>query len=81
MNRLLLQEYIPLGQRVKSFAAEALVDGEWTQIDPGEAFGTIGYKRILRFPTVEATAIRINFLESRGPICISGIAAYYAGRK
>ena len=79
VNRLLLQEYIPLGQRVKSFAAEVLVDGEWTQIDPGEAFGTIGYKRILRFPTVETTAIRINFLESRGPICINNIEAYCAG--
>jgi len=80
VNRLLLQEYIPLGQRVNSFAAEALIDGEWTQIDPGESFGNIGYKRILRFATIQATAIRINFLDSRGPVCLSGIAAYYAPR-
>jgi alpha-L-fucosidase len=78
VNRLLLQEYIPLGQRVKSFAAEALVDGKWTQIDPGESFGNIGYKRILRFPTVEAKAIRVLINESRGPLCISGIEAYCA---
>ncbi|MBR3857767.1 MAG: alpha-L-fucosidase [Bacteroidaceae bacterium] len=78
VNRLLLQEYIPLGQRVKSFAAEALVDGKWTQIDPGESFGNIGYKRILRFPTIQASALRINILDSRGPVCISGIEAYCA---
>ena len=78
VNRLLLQEYIPLGQRVKSFVAEALVDGKWTQIDPGESFGNIGYKRILRFATIQASALRINILDSRGPLCISSIEAYCA---
>ena len=78
VNRLLLQEYIPLGQRVKSFVVEVLVDGEWSQIDPGEPFGNIGYKRILRFPTVEAKAIRVGINESRGPLCINNIEAYCA---
>ena len=67
-----------LGQRVKSFVAEALVDGKWTQIDPGESFGNIGYKRILRFATIQASALRINILDSRGPLCISSIEAYCA---
>ena len=81
VNRLLLQEYIPLGQRVGRFEAEALVDGKWTQIDPGEPFGNIGYKRILRFATIEALALRISFFDGRGPLCISGIEAYCAGEK
>ena len=78
VNRLLLQEYIPLGQRVGRFEAEALVDGKWTQIDPGEPFGNIGYKRILRFATIEATALRISFFDGRGPLCINNVAAYCA---
>jgi alpha-L-fucosidase len=59
---------------------EVLVDGEWNQIDPGEPFGNIGYKRILRFPTVEAKAIRVGINESRGPLCINNIEAYFVNR-
>ena len=80
VNRLLLQEYIPLGQRVKRFVVDALIDGKWQQIDPGEPFGNIGYKRIVRFSTIETTAIRVRFPESRGPLCINNIAAYFANR-
>ena len=80
VNRLLLQEYIPLGQRVKAFSAEALVDGNWQAIDPEEPTTTIGYKRILRFSTIEATAIRVTITDSRGPLCLNNIAAYFANR-
>ena len=48
-NRFLVQEYIRLGQRVKAFTVEALVDGNWKELAKAT---TIGYKRILRFPTV-----------------------------
>jgi alpha-L-fucosidase len=40
-NRLLLQEYTPLGQRVKSFVLEKENNGYWQQIAEGT---TIGYK-------------------------------------
>lgn len=75
VNRLVLQEYIPLGQRVKKFSVEAEVDGEWFEIDTQT---TIGYKRILRFDTVKANKLRVHFLESKGPLAISAIKLYRA---
>ncbi len=75
VNRILLQEYIPLGQRVKNFIISAEVNGEWQEID-GQT--TIGYKRILRFDTVEATKIKVQIMDTKGPIAISNIEMYRA---
>ncbi len=75
VNRILIQEYIPLGQRVKRFILDAEIDGKWREID-GQT--TVGYKRILRFNTVEATKIRVNFLDAKGPLAISNIELYRA---
>ncbi|MGB5667469.1 MAG: alpha-L-fucosidase, partial [Maribacter sp.] len=75
VNRILLQEYIPLGQRIKDFIVSAEINAQWQEID-GQT--TIGYKRILRFSTVEATKIRVVILASKGPIAISNIELYRA---
>ena len=75
VNRILLQEYIPLGQRVKKFVVEAEVEGKWMQI---EEQTTIGYKRILRFKPVETSKIRVRFLSAKGPLAISNIELYRA---
>ncbi|MDT7829367.1 alpha-L-fucosidase [Pricia sp. S334] len=75
VNRVLLQEYIPLGQRVKNFSVEAEVDGEWKEIDRQT---TVGYKRILRFDPVTASKVRVNFLDAKGPLAISNIELYRA---
>jgi alpha-L-fucosidase len=75
VNRLLLQEYIPLGQRVKSFEIEAKENGKWRLIDRQT---TIGYKRILKFSDVIAEAFRITFMESKGPLAISRISLFRA---
>ena len=79
INRMMIQEYIPLGQRVKSFTVEYQKDGEWLPTKQKEETTTVGYKRLLRFETVNTDKIRINFTEARGPLCINNIEAYYAG--
>lgn len=78
MNRLVLQEYIPLGQRVKDFYIEGELDGKWFRINAFDTLSTIGYKRIVRFNTAELDKLIIYFEESRGPLCINNIEAYCA---
>jgi alpha-L-fucosidase len=72
-NRLLLQEYTPLGQRVTSFSLERDLNGTWEKIAEGT---TIGYKRILRFEDVKAKRIRINFLDGKDIPVISKVGIY-----
>jgi alpha-L-fucosidase len=74
-NRFLVQEYIRLGQRVKAFTVEALFNGTWKEISAGT---TIGYKRILRFPTVKATQVRFTITDSKACPVISNIGIYDA---
>lgn len=78
VNRLMIQEYIPLGQRVKSFNVEAETEQGWQKVDMGEATTTVGYKRLLRFNTVKAKAIRIDFTDAKGPLCINNVEAFLA---
>ena len=74
-NRILLQEYIRLGQRVRAFTIEANINGEWKEMARET---TIGYKRILRLPTVKATQIRFTVTDSKACPVISNIAVYNA---
>lgn len=70
---ILLQEYIQLGQRVKSFTVEARINNEWKKVSEGT---TIGYKRILRFDPVEASGVRVSIVESKACPVLSNIEVY-----
>ena len=73
-NRVQIQEYIPLGQRVSAFSIEALgEDGQWKTI-ANET--TIGYKRIVHTPVTTAVAVRVNIEESLACPLINGFALY-----
>jgi alpha-L-fucosidase len=74
-NRFLVQEYIPLGQRVKKFSIEAYTDDDWKLID---AQTTIGYKRILRFDNVSSSKLRLNILDAKASPTISNIEVFHA---
>lgn len=74
-NRLLLQEYTPLGQRVKSFVLEKETPAGWERIAEGT---TIGYKRIMRFSDQTAQRVRIRFLDGKDIPVISEAGLYRA---
>ncbi|MFC4672305.1 alpha-L-fucosidase [Dysgonomonas termitidis] len=75
-NRLLLQEYIPLGQRVYSFSVKYWDDAksDWSLLSDAT---TIGYKRILRFPAITSNKIKIEF-NALACVAISTIGVYKA---
>ncbi|HBX90681.1 alpha-L-fucosidase [Alistipes sp.] len=75
INTVLLQEDIARGQRVEAFTVEALIDGAWTEVGRGT---TIGYKRLLRIPEVEASKLRITVDGTRLRCRISRVGAYLA---
>ncbi|MCX2739747.1 alpha-L-fucosidase [Pontibacter anaerobius] len=71
---VLLQEYIKLGQRVKSFTVDVWQDNAWKPVADAT---TIGYKRILKLEQPSATdKIRINFTDARANPVISNIEVY-----
>jgi alpha-L-fucosidase len=74
-NRFMAQEHIRSGQRVKAFTVEAFVDGSWKELAKAT---TIGYKRILRFPSASATKVRFTITDSKCCPVISNIGVYNA---
>lgn len=75
VNRILLQEYIRLGQRVQEFSVEAFSGNRWIPLIEGT---TIGYKVIRKFPSVMASKIKVNILKSKACPVISNIELYKA---
>ena len=74
-NRLMLQEYIPQGQRVKAFSVEYYHRGKWNLLAEQT---TIGYKRILRLPETKASRIRIHIKDALAVPQIAEIQLFYA---
>lgn len=59
---LSLQENIRKGQRIEKFVFEYKKDNEWIKATEGT---TVGYKRLIRFPAVTASEVRLRILSSR----------------
>lgn len=75
VNRFLIQESIMThGERVESHALDAWIGGKWKEVAEGT---NIGYKRILRFPEVETTKLRLRVTKARFNPAISTVSAHY----
>lgn len=74
VNTVLLQEQISEGQRVEAFTIDALTSEGWIEVGKGT---TIGYKRLIRIPAVEARKLRVTIDGTRLPARIACIAAYF----
>lgn len=74
-NRLVLQEYIALGQRVKAFSVEIWQDGAFKELASAT---TIGHKRVLLLPDITTTRVRINILDALACPVISEVQLYKA---
>ena len=70
---LSLQENIRHGQRAESFILEQYMQGAWKEVTRGT---TVGYKRLLRFPTVTADRLRLRFSEGRGDLHLAAFGLY-----
>jgi alpha-L-fucosidase len=82
-NRFLAEEDIRYGQRVKKFLLEAEINGQWQQlkdalVENGDGLATIGHRRIICFPMVNATKLRFTIVDTKcGPI-IKKLGVYLA---
>ena len=74
-NRVMLQEYIPLGQRVERFDIQVRETGSWKSWGNGTKT-TIGYKRIILGKSVTADAVRISIQSSLACPVLNGFGLY-----
>lgn len=72
INAVLIQEFIPLGQRVKSFSVDVLSNETFERVATGV---TVGNRRIVKFETVNTHRLRINFEAKACPL-IANIEVY-----
>lgn len=73
VNTVVVCENIAKGQRVEEFAVSVMCDGKWKEVATGT---TVGYKRIVRFPMVKASAVKVDFLQARADVNVRAVEAY-----
>jgi alpha-L-fucosidase len=73
-NVAMLQEDIRSGQRVESFSLDAWDGKKWKEMARGT---TVGYKRLLRFPAIKVSRVRLRILSARGSALISEFGLYF----
>lgn len=60
-DHALITEWLNTGQHIQMYALEIYTDGKWVAVSRGRA---IGHKRIVQFPPVTASRVRLNILSS-----------------
>ncbi|QEH32316.1 Alpha-L-fucosidase [Aquisphaera giovannonii] len=59
-----LREFLPLGQRIESFALDRWADGAWREFARGTS---IGSRRLVRVPPVTTTRVRLRLTSAACP--------------
>jgi len=78
IDRIILQEHIELGQRIKSWTLEARANNKWSTVFQGT---TIGHHRIARFDPIVADAIRLNITDALACPTLERLSIYHAPRR
>ena len=73
LNTIVLEEYLALGQRISSFSIEVWKENQFVEIAKAT---TMGRKRILQFPTVTTSKIRIQIKDAKASPLIREISIY-----
>ena len=72
VNAILLQEYIPLGQRVTDFTVQVMKDGSWQYVAKG---ATIGNRRVVQFPRESTLGVSVK-INALAPITLANLEVY-----
>jgi len=73
INHVSIMEDISRGERIRAYAIEAEVNGEFQPVCTGIS---VGHKRIERFDDIEATGVRLKILKSTDLPVIRQFAVY-----
>lgn len=76
LDSAVLMEDIRQGERVKGFALEGLVNGEWKELATGPV---IGHKRIVQFAPAEVSRVRLRVTAAAASPIIRKLAVYRVG--
>lgn len=74
VNCCVIRENIRNGEHVRKYKVEARVDGKWKEVCSGQS---VGNKRIEKFDTTEATALRLTLIETIAHPDIIDFSAYH----
>ena len=72
-NVVRVREFLPLGQRVDSFAVDTWDDGQWREL---AAATSIGSQRLLATPTVTSSKVRLRITKAAACPAISQIGLF-----
>ncbi len=75
VNVINVQEYLPLGERVRRYHVEARTEGQWQTVAQGTI---VGQRNLVRIPAVTADALRLVIDEAAACPAICCFGAYYS---
>ena len=78
IDRVMLQENIASGQKIKSGFVEYWTGNAWEKLS---SFTTVGYKRLIRSKQVETAKVRITITEAKGPVQLAEIGFFKASER